>query len=40
MLYRIGPVILFSFGLHLVAPVSTAGNVQHGDKTLLVPERG
>lgn len=42
MLYRIGPVILLSFGLHLVVPISTAGNAQHngGDKTLLVPEGG
>lgn len=37
---RIGPVILFSLGLHLVVPISTAGNAQHsgGDEMLLVQE--
>jgi len=42
MVYRIGPVILFGFSLHLVVPISTAGEAQHssGEKTLLVPERG
>lgn len=37
MLYRIGLVILFSFGLHLAVSISTAGNEHQGDgeKTLL-----
>lgn len=37
MLYRIGLVILFSFGLHLAVSISTACNEHQGDgeKTLL-----
>lgn len=39
MLYRIGLVILFSFGLHLAVSISTAGNEHQGDGEKTLPGR-